>query len=137
MCYGDSGIAIFFVSITDDWSLEAGAVLESLITDRALEASRYPLSPLRGGRESGGGRRSRVSHHGPRPRGITLPPYPPSEEGWSLEAGAVLESLITDRALEAMVVGYAEDGTPFVNLYSIQATEVGNGTGPGLGGEGG
>ncbi|KAF0301919.1 A-kinase anchor protein 1, mitochondrial [Amphibalanus amphitrite] len=51
---------------------------------------------------------------------------PVSEDGWSLEAGAVFESLITDRALEAMVVGYAEDGTPFVNLYSIQGTEYGN-----------
>ena len=53
-----------------------------------------------------------------------------SEDGWSLEAGAVFESLITDRALEAMVVGYAEDGTPFVNLYSIQSTEVRPGTEP-------
>ena len=57
-----------------------------------------------------------------------MPPSPPAvvaaEDGWSLEAGAVFESLITDRALEAMVVGYAEDGTPFVNLYSIQGTEV-------------
>ena len=52
-----------------------------------------------------------------------LPPAA-AEDGWSLEAGAVLENLITDRALEAMVVGYAEDGTPFVNLYSIQGTEV-------------
>lgn len=40
----------------------------------------------------------------------------------------MLESLITDRALEAMVVGYAEDGIPFVNLYSIQGTEVGQRT---------
>ena len=51
-------------------------------------------------------------------------PVVAAEDGWSLEAGAVFESLITDRALEAMVVGYAEDGTPFVNLYSIQGTEV-------------
>ena len=46
----------------------------------------------------------------------------------------MFESLITDRALEAMVVGYAEDGTPFVNLYSIQGTEVSRPTGTGAGG---
>jgi len=50
----------------------------------------------------------------------------PAGECWTIEESAVFESLITDKALEAMVVGYAENGVPFVNLYSIQGTEYGN-----------
>ncbi|CAG2107305.1 unnamed protein product [Medioppia subpectinata] len=43
-----------------------------------------------------------------------------SETGWTAEANALFEELAQGQILQAIVVGYADNGIPYVNLFKIQ-----------------
>lgn len=51
---------------------------------------------------------------------------PATDEGWTPQSFQVLEELIAERALEALVVNAAPDGVPCINLYVVSTTQFGN-----------
>lgn len=46
--------------------------------------------------------------------------FPDGEEQWSQEATATFEELAQGQILQGYIVGYAEDGIPYVHLFRIQ-----------------
>ncbi|RWS00811.1 uncharacterized protein B4U79_09194, partial [Dinothrombium tinctorium] len=49
---------------------------------------------------------------------------PINENGWTPEANSLFEELAQGQILQANIVGYAEDGIPFVNLHKIQGAST-------------
>ena len=47
-----------------------------------------------------------------------------ADMGWTPEANALFEELAQGQILQAIVVGFAQNGIPLVNLFKIQGINV-------------